>query len=115
MAYTSTVGLAFTASAHEKLKEWSAALPKDERKIIQELTRNADVHKVKRGFHLFFWNILPWDAKSIERRFLEGFANAMPLAEYHLCRTGDAPWDNEDRGGLADPFDLCLRREVTIG
>ena len=57
---------------------------------------------------------MPWDDRSVERRFLEGFVNALSMTDYHLCRTGDAPWDNEDRGGLADPFDLRLRREVTI-
>ena len=115
MAYTATLGLALTAAAHEKFKEWSAALPKEDRKVVQELLRSADVHRTKRGAHLYFWNIVPWDDKSVERRFIEGFVNAMPPAEFHLCRTGDAPWDNEERGALADPFDLRLLREVTIG
>ncbi len=115
MAYTATVGLALSSEGHEKLKEWAAALPKDDRKAIQELIRNADVHKTKRGAHLYFWNLVPWQDKDIERQFLESFVNALSMAEYHLCRTGDASFDNEDRGVFADPFDLRLRREVTIG
>ena len=115
MAYTSTVGLALTASASDKLKEWAAALPKDDRKTVQELMRNADAHRTKRGAHLYFWNLVPWDDKSMERRFLEGLVNSLPMEEYHLCRTGDALYDSEERGALADPFDLRLRREVTIG
>ncbi len=115
MAYTSTFGLALTASANDKFKEWIAALPKEDRKVVQELLRNADAHKTKKGSQLFFWNLVPWDDKSVERRFLECFVNALPMEAYHLCRTGDALFDNEDRGSFADPFDLRLRREVTIG
>ena len=115
MAYTSTVGLALTPEAFEKLREWSAALPKDDRKAVQEFIRSADIHKTKRGAHLFFWNLVPWDDKSVERRFLEGLVNSLSAEEYHLCRTGDALFDNEDRGSFADPFDLRLRREVTVG
>ncbi len=115
MAYTSTVGLALTASANDKFKEWIAALPKDDRKAVQELMRNADAHRTKRSTHLYFFNLVPWDDKSVERRFLEGFVNALPMTEYHLCRTGDALFDSEERGAFADPFDLRLRREVTIG
>ncbi len=115
MAYTSTVGLALIANANDKLREWSAALPKEDRKAVQELLRNADAHKTKKGSHLFFWNLVPWDDKSVERRFLEGFVNSLPAEEYHLCRTGDALFDSEDRGSLADSFDLHLLREVTVG
>ncbi len=115
MAYTSTAGLAVTAAAHEKLREWAAALPKEDRKAIQDLLRNADAHRTKRGAHLYFWNLIPWDDRSVERRFIEGFVNALPQAEHHFCRTGDALFDNEDRGSFPDPFDLRLRREVVIG
>ena len=115
MAYTSTVGLALTASANDRFKEWIAALPKDDRKAVQELMRNADAHKSKKGSHLFFWNLVPWDDKSVERRFLECLVNSLPMTEYHIVRTGDAAFDNEERGSFADPFDLRLRREVTVG
>ena len=115
MAYTSTVGLALTAAAHEKFKDWAAALLKDDRKAVQELMRSADIHKTKRGAHLFFWNLVSWDDKSVERRFLEGFVNSLFAEEYHLCRTGDALFDSVDCGSFADPFDLRLRREVTVG
>ncbi len=108
MAYTSTVGLALTASAHEKLK---ASLTKNARLLF----KHADLHKTKGGAHLFFWNCLTWDDDDPDHAFLEKFIRSLPVSEYHLCRVGDDNDDNEEGGLFADPFDLRLRREVTVG
>ena len=107
MTYSSTVGLALTAEAAEKLKAKVATLPKEKRSFL----KNADDHRTKRGTHLYFWNLVSKE----EQRFLSRFLKGIPVTEYHLCRCGDAPVDNEEGGTLEDPFDLRLRREVTVG
>ena len=86
MSYTSTVGLALSASAAEKLKEQVTALPKEKRSLL----KNADDHRTKKGIHLFFWNCITED----ERRFLKKFLKTLPVAEYHICRVGDGLDDN---------------------
>ena len=107
MAYTSTVGLALTAEAHEKLKANVAKLPKNDRALL----KNADSHRTKKGEHLYYWNCVYEE----ERSFLEGFVSTLPASEYHLCLVGDDFSDNYEAGDLLDPFDLRLRREVTVG
>ena len=107
MTYSSTIGLSLTAEAAEKLKAKVAALPKEKRAFL----KNADDHRTKRGTHLYFWNLVSKE----EQRFLSRFLKGIPETEYHMCRCGDDVNDNEETGSLEDPFDLRLRREVTIG
>ncbi len=107
MAYTSTVGLVLTANANDKLKANVAKLPKN----VRTLLKNADSHRTKKGEHLYFWNCVYEE----ERRFLDSFISTLPASEYHLCLVGDDFSDNDEAGDLLDPFDLRLRREVTIG
>ena len=106
-SYTSTVGLVLSAAAAEKLKAKVAALPKEKRSLL----KNVDDHRTKKGTHLFFWNCISED----EQRFLDNFLRSIAVAEYRICRVGDDLDDNEEGGMLEDPFDLRLRREVTIG
>ncbi len=115
MAYTSTLGLALSASAYETLKARIAALDKNKKKPVQELVRYADAHQTRRGAHAYYWNCVPWTEEDAECLFLEGFVSSLPATDYHLCRVGDDACDNEDSGAFADPFDLRLRREVTLG
>ena len=107
MTYSSTVGLALTAEAAEMLKAKVAALPKEKRAFL----KNADDHRTKRGTHLYFWNLVSKE----EQRFLARFLKGIPEDAFRLCRCGDDVNDNEETGSLEDPFDLRLRREVTIG
>ncbi len=107
MAYTSTVGLALSAAAAEKLKAKVSALSKEKRSLL----KNADDHRTKKGIHLYFWNCMAEE----ERRFLKKFLKTLPVAEYHICRVGDDLDDNEEGGLLEDPFALHLVREVAIG
>ena len=107
MAYTSTVGLALTANANEKLKAQVSKLPKNNRALL----KNADSHRTRKGEHLYYWNCVYEE----ECRFLDSFISTLPTSDYHLCRVGDDFSDNEESGSLFDPFDMRLRREVTIG
>ena len=106
-AYSSTVGLAVSTEAAEKLKAKVAAMPKEKRSFL----KNADDHRTKRGTHLFFWNLVSKE----EQRFLARFLKGIPASEFHLCRVGDDPTDAEESGMLEDPFALHLIREVALG
>ena len=107
MAYTSTLALALSAAANEQLKARLATLPKERRTLL----KSADDRRSKKGAHLYYWNCL----RERETRFLGSFVDSLPASEFHLCRVGDDPDDNEEAGMLEDPFDLRLRREVTVG
>ena len=107
MTYSSTVGLALTAEAAEKLKAKVAALPKEKRAFL----KNADDHRTKRGTHLYFWNLVSKE----EQRFLTRFLKGIPVTAYHMCRVGDDLTDAEEGGELDDPFALHLIREVALG
>ena len=107
MSYTSTIGLALSASANEKFKLQAAALPREERAFL----KTPDAHRTKKGTHVYYWNCVSEE----ERRFLDGFLSSLPETEFHYCRVGDALDDNEERGSFPDPFDLRLCREVTLG
>ena len=115
MSYTSTLGLALTANACETLRASVAALEKDTRKLVQAMLRHADARVTRRGARCYFWNSVLWSPGDAERVFLEGLVQALDPADYHLCRAGDDAADNEDRGSFEDPFDLRLRRDVTLG
>jgi hypothetical protein len=115
MAYTSTLGLALSAGAYETLRARIAALDRDRKKAVRELVRYADAHRTRRGAHCLFWNSVPWSDEDHERSFLESVVRSLPPGDFHLCRVGDDPADNEEEGSFPDPFDLRLRREVTLG
>jgi len=115
MPYTSTAGLALAPGANDELKRQAAALPPTRRRRIQELIRYADAHKTKRGAHVYFWNSVPWTEDDEEYCFLRSFLSSLPAADYHFCRVGDDVCDNEEDGTFQDPFDLRMRREVTLG
>ena len=114
MPYTATVGLALTSTASTKLKAYTGSQNKADGIKIKRIFKSADIHKVKRGSQLYYWNCIDWRHDSEPRICLGTFLNTIPSSEYHLCLVGDDPNDNHDRGLFNDPWNMLLLREVII-